>query len=88
MNSGPRPNSCHSFSICYWNLNSLTAYNYLKLSLLRAYVAIKKFDVLCLSETYIDSSNLSDDYSFNRPGCNVVRADHRSNTKKWCLRLF
>ena len=25
MNPGPRPNPCHSFSICHWNLNSLTA---------------------------------------------------------------
>ena len=34
MNPGLKP--CHSFSICHWNLNSLTAYNYLKVSLLRA----------------------------------------------------
>ena len=45
MNSGPKPYPCHSFSICHWNLNSLTAYNYLKISLSQAYVAIKKFDV-------------------------------------------
>ena len=48
MNPGPRPNPCHSFSICHWNLNSLTAHNYLKVSLLQAYVAIKKFDVVYL----------------------------------------
>ena len=69
-------------SICHCNLNSLTAHNYLKVSLLRAYVAIKKFDVVCLSETYLDSSNLCDDDNFNLPGCNVVRADYPSNTKK------
>ena len=45
MNSGPKPYPCHSFSICHWNLNSLTAYNSLKISLSQAYVAIKKFDV-------------------------------------------
>ena len=82
MNPGPKPNPCHSFSICHWNLNSLTAHNYLKVSLLRAYVAIRKFDVVCLSETYLDSSNLTDDDNFNLPGYNVVRADHPSNTKK------
>ena len=27
MNLGPRPNPCHSFSICHWNLNSLTAHS-------------------------------------------------------------
>ena len=82
MNPGPKPNPCHSFSICHWNLNSLTAHNYLKVSLLRAYVAIRKFDVICLSETYLHSSNLSDNDNFNLPGYNVVRADHPSNAKK------
>ena len=70
------------FSICHWNLNSLTAHNYLKVSLLRTYVAIKKFDVVCLSETYLDSSNLSDDDNFNLPVYNVIRAEHPSNTEK------
>ena len=27
MNPGLKPNPCHSFSICHWNLNSLTAHN-------------------------------------------------------------
>ena len=31
MNLGPRPNLCHSFSICHWNLNSLTAHSYQKI---------------------------------------------------------
>ena len=52
MNPGPNPDPCHSFSICHWNLHSLTVHNYLKVSLLRAYVAIKKFDDVCLSEKY------------------------------------
>ena len=82
MNPGPKPNPCHSFAICHWNLNSLTAHNYLKVSLLREYVAIKKFDVVCLSETYLDSSNLSDDDNLYLPGYNLDRADHLSNAKK------
>ena len=41
INPEPRPNPCQSFSICHWNLSSLTAHNYLKVSLLRVYVAIK-----------------------------------------------
>ena len=49
MNPGPNP--CPSFSICHWNLSSLTAHNYLKVSLLRAYVAITKFRVTYLMMT-------------------------------------
>ena len=82
MNPGPRPNPCHIFSICHWNLNSQTAHNYLKVSLLPTYVTIKRFDVVCLPETFRDSSNLSDDGNFDLPGHNVVRANHPSNTKK------
>ena len=82
MNPEPKPNPCHSFSICHWNLNSLAAHSYLKVSLLRAYVAIEKFDVVYLSETYLDSSNLSDDENFYLPGYNLVRADHPPNAKK------
>ena len=76
MNPGPKPNPCQSCSLYHWNLNSLAAHNYLKVSLLRAYVAIEKFDVVCLSETYLDSSNQSDDDNFYLPGYNLVRADH------------
>ena len=82
MKPGTKPNPCHSLSICHWNLNSLAAHNYLKVSPLRAYVAIKKFDGVCLSETYIDSSYLSDDDNFHLPGYNLVRDDHPSNAKK------
>ena len=80
MNPGPKPNHCHSFSIWHWNLNSLNAHNYLKASLLRAYVAIRKFDVVCLSETYLHSSNLSDDDNFNLPSYNVVRENFHHQT--------
>ena len=82
MKSGPKPNPCHSFSICHWNLNSPAAHNYLKVSLLWTYVAIKKFDVVCLSETYLDSPYLSYDDNFYLPSYNLVRANHLSNTKK------
>ena len=37
-NPGPKPNPCHNFSICHWNLNNLTAHNYLKVSLLPTYI--------------------------------------------------
>ena len=82
MNPGPRPNHCHSLSICHWKLNDLTPHNQLKISVLWAYVAIKKFDVVSLSETFLDSSNLSDDENFDLTGYNVVRADHPLNTQK------
>ena len=44
-NRGPKPNS--NSNICHWILNNISAYNFLKLSLLRAYITFHKFDVLC-----------------------------------------
>ena len=81
MNPGRKTNPCHNFLIYHWNLNSVAALNYLKVSPSRAYVAIKKFDVVCLSEAYLDSSYLSDDDNFYLPGYNLVRGDHPSNVK-------
>ena len=33
VNTGPKPSSSQSFSICHCNLNSISAHNYMKLSL-------------------------------------------------------
>ena len=54
LNPGPRPNSGQSFSICHWNLNSIAAHNFSKISLLRAYNAIHNHDIVCHSETYLN----------------------------------
>ena len=53
LNPGPKRASTSNISICHWNLNSISAHNYIKLFLLKAYIAIHKFDVICLSETII-----------------------------------
>ena len=82
QNSGPKPNSCQSFSICHWNFNSISADNFIKLSLLRPYIAIQKFDVFCLSETSLNASISNNDDSSEVPGYNLFRADHPFNTKR------
>ena len=52
-NLGPDPGYLNSFSFCHWNLNSIAAHNFIKMSLLQAYNAINWFDIICLSETLI-----------------------------------
>ena len=79
LNPGPKPNSCKSFSICHWNLNSITSHNFIKVSLLIGYNSIHKFDIICLS---VRSETLSNDENLNIPGYNLIRADHLSNTKR------
>ena len=38
-------------SVCHWNLNSLTTHNYSKLTQLKIYISLYKYDFICLSET-------------------------------------
>ena len=48
-NPGPHYNSCQSFSIFHWSLNSICANNFIKLSILRAYIPANQCDIFCLS---------------------------------------
>ena len=68
-NPGPHYNSCQSFSIFHWNLNSNCAYNVIKLYLLYVYFGTNQCDI------FLDSSILSDDSNLDIPGFNLVRAD-------------
>ena len=67
-NPGPKPSSCDKFSICHWNLSSISAHNFIKTTLLRAYVSTHNFSVLYLSKTYLDSSISSNDNNMIIPG--------------------
>ena len=55
--------------------------NYTKLFLLKAYIAIHRFDIICLSERYLDSSTTSDDDNLKISGYNLIHSDHPSNSK-------
>ena len=81
-NPGPKCNSNQSFSICHWNLNSITAHNYLKISLLRAYISLHNLDLVFISETYLDSTTALDDENLAITGYNLLRSDHASNSKR------
>ena len=82
INPGPKTISQQGFSICHWNLNSIIAHNFAKIFLLKAYVAIHKFDIICLSETYLDSSIPTNNDNLDIDGYNLLRSDHPSNTKR------
>ena len=60
--------SCYNFSLCHWNLNCITVHNFSKISLLEAYYVQHKFDMICISETYLDSNFPNDDPKHSLPG--------------------
>ena len=71
LNPGPKQSS--SF---HWNLNSLSAHNYAKKFLLKAYIAIHRFYIICISETYLYSSTSSDDNNLEISGYSLIRSDN------------
>ena len=51
------------------------------MSLFQAYNSIHRFDIICLSEFYLDNSYHSDD-QLAFPGYNLIRADNSDNIKR------
>ena len=95
-NPGPVSSNLESLSICHWNLNSIAAENFVKVPaenfvkvpLLEAYVTANKFDIICLSETFLNSTFLNDDLRLSLNGYSLLRADHPSDTKKGGVCIF
>ena len=71
-NPGPKRNSTETFSFCHWNLNSISSHDYVKMFLLKAYVTVLKFDIICLSETYLDSSTRPGDENLEIAGYDIT----------------
>ena len=50
-----------SLTFCHWNLNGLTSHDSIKISLLQPYILQHNYDIICLSETFLNSSIESND---------------------------
>ena len=80
LNPGANKSKENNLSIGHWNLNSITAHIFLKLSQLKAYISTCKHDFMCLSETYLDSSIPSN--IIDTEGYKLVCSDHPDNVKR------
>lgn len=78
-NPGP---SVSPLSICQWNLNSVWVDDFSKISQVIAFLNFHKFDILCLTETFLDSSISNDDARLQIEGYDLFRSDHPSNSKR------
>ena len=72
-NPGPTPSSSQNFSICNWNLKSITLHSYVKISLLKVYLSGQKLEIICSTQ-----------HSFNleRQGNELVQSDHPPQHKR------
>ena len=53
-----------------------------KLSEIEVNNSIYKYDMICISETYVDSYISSEDKRIQLDWCNLIREDNPSNTKR------
>ena len=60
----------------------MTAHNYLKTSLLRAYISLHNVDVVSISETYRDSNTENDGRILESAKFDLLRADHACYSKR------
>ena len=78
LNPSPRKSKRNTVSVFHWNLNSITAHNFSKLTQLKLYISTYKYDFICLLETFLDSPHtLVDIQEYN-----LVRTDHPDNTEQ------
>ena len=59
------PKTKNQISFCHWNLNSLAAHNFTKISLLQALSVTHDYYIICLSKTFLDLSISNDDKRIN-----------------------
>ena len=78
----PVPQHWTSLSFCHRNLNSISAHDFVKAPLLEAYNAIHKFDIIRLSETFLNGFLQNDDVSLVLDGYKLVTADNPSDLKR------
>ena len=64
------------------NLNSIPVQSFEKVQLLQGYIWSNEVDILCFSETFLNSDNSCNDNNLQLPGFNLIRANHPSNTKR------
>ena len=86
--SGPISSSVQCFSICHWNVHSIAAHNYAKSSVLTAYNLARSFDIIRLSETYLNSETPSNDTCLVLPGYTLFHSDHPFNNNRGGIFIF
>ena len=82
IETNPGQKKQSSLKFFHWNLYELEAPDFIKLQLIGTYIATNNFDIVCLSEPFLDSSIPNDENRINIAGYSLLRADHPSNTKK------
>ena len=87
-NPGKKCNLNNHPTIYHLNLNSLSAHNFAKVQLSKAYLAVQRFDIECFSGTYLNSSFPFYDEIFYIPGYVIARGNCPVKSKRGGLCIY
>ena len=88
IETNPGPKISSTFKFCHWNLNGLAAHDVVKVHLIEAFITTHNFDIVCLSETFLDSTIPHDDENININGYLLLRVDHPNNIKRGGICMY
>ena len=77
----PGPKRSSNIKFFHWNLNRLAAHDFIKVPLVDAFITTSNFDIVCLSETFLDSTILNNNENIQMNGYSLLRADHPNDSK-------
>ena len=79
-NENPGPNDRH-LKFFHWILDSLTAINNTKVSLIEAYNSVFNYDLIAVSGTRLNQSIDNEDIRIEGFSSDIFRSDHPSNSR-------
>ena len=75
-----------TLSFCCWNLNSIIAYDFLRVSLIETHNSICNHDLMGVVETHLDDT--IDEERLILKGYDLITNSHPSNTKRGGVGLY
>ena len=87
-NPGKKSNLNNHSTIYHWNLNSLSAHNFAKVHLGKAYLAVQKIDIECFSGTYLKSSFPFYSEILYIPGYVIARGNRPVKSKRGGISIY
>ena len=77
---GPKTKPNDNLPVCQWIINNIPSHNFQKIAFLQNFVAMHKFDIICISETFLNNTYEDNDLNLN---CySLLWGDHLSNAKR------
>ena len=83
VETNPGPDT---LGFCSWNLNSIIAHDFLRISLLEAYNSVFSYDLIGIVETHIDSTVDEDKLALG--GYRFIKNNHPQDIKRGCVGLY